>query len=888
MLHFTKSLFFSLILLYSGFSCFAQSTLSGVIKDTVGTPLPAVSVLIKPENSQAIIAFTSTDSKGHYQLTTSKTGNFILNAKALSYKATALPILLSENETIIKDIILQDAPTTLNEVIIQSEKAITIKKDTIIFNADSFKQGNETVVEDLLKKIPGLTISEDGKIKVGDKEVEKVMVEGDDFFEKGYSLLTKNMSADAIDKVELYQKYSSNRLLKGIENSDKIALNLTLREDKKLQWFGNMSAGYGAVSENRYSLRTNLMSFGKKNKYYFLTNLNNTGEDAIGDIASLIYSGDADAIGNNESTYSLLDVSASQPALKLKRINFNNAELLSLNSIFKLSDKVKMKTIFFLNQDENDYFRNGFESFNLNGTAFTNTESYQLRKKRLVGMGKIDLTCDISKTALLEYSGKYNSGAEKNRSDLNFNDTYTHENLKTTKTLIDQKIRYTHKINDNGAFLISGRYIRESRPQDYHLNQFFYEGLFPGIPSDNIAQFSENKMQFAGFESHYMNKRKNGSLLELKLGSTYRKDQLFSGLALNAHNVVVAEPEGYQNATEYISNDLYFTTKYHYKFGNYTFLANADLHQLHNALQTATIHTRQSPFFVNPRLGIEWEINKTNKLLASYSINTSNSGILDVYDQYVLTSFRNFSKGTGSFNQLQSSSTLLNYTLGNWGKNFLGNLYIMYTQNHDFFTTNSRVTPNYSLSDKILVKDRNMLGIGINVDRYLKFITSNVKLNVGYNQSNYKNSVNDSGLREVTSVSYNYGAELRSGFRNIYNYHLGANWSVSEIKTNIKNTFTNSMFFMDHNFNFNSKLNLEIKTERYYFSTIDKSNNTYYFMDVEAKYTVKQNKLSFSVSGNNLFNTTTFRNYSVSDISISSTEYRLLPRYVLLKMDFRF
>ena len=96
------------------------------------------------------------------------------------------------------------------------------------------------------------------------------------------------------------------------------------------------------------------------------------------------------------------------------------------------------------------------------------------------------------------------------------------------------------------------------------------------------------------------------------------------------------------------------------------------------------------------------------------------------------------------------------------------------------------------------------------------------------------------------------------------------------------------MTFLDLSFRINDKFNIQTQTERYHFGSLDKINNTYYFMDLEAKYVIKQNKLTLSLSGNNLFNTKTFRNYSITDISISKTGYRLIPRYILLKMEYRF
>ena len=129
------------------------------------------------------------------------------------------------------------------------------------------------------------------------------------------------MPVNPIENVELYQNYSNNKHLKGIENSDKVALNLTLKEDYKRLWFGNANLGYGLFSDNRYDVRANLMNFGKKKVYYFLTNLNNIGYDATGDIDDLVRPfrvGEPGSIGDNQSVKTLLSTGIETPDLKPK------------------------------------------------------------------------------------------------------------------------------------------------------------------------------------------------------------------------------------------------------------------------------------------------------------------------------------------------------------------------------------------------------------------------------------------------------------------------------------------------------------------------------------------------------------------------------------------
>ena len=878
-----------IFILYFNLS-YSQINIKGKITEFNDNKIQNCNIVLK-DNIGKIITYTYTNEFGEYKLKIDNKGQFVLIASSIGFEQKSIDLTFEDkNEIKIIDFVLTPKVTELKEIIIENKISITIKKDTIVFNADSFKQGNEQVVEDLLKKIPGLNIDANGTIKVGNQEVEKVMIDGDDLFEKGYKILTKNMPVNPIDKVELYQNYSNNKHLKGIENSNKVALNLTLKEDAKRVWFGNNQTGYGLVSENRYENRINLMNFGKKNKYYFLSNLNNTGYEATGDINHLIRPYIIDepgSIGDDQIANTLLGLGFDTPNLKQKRTNFNNAEMLSLNSIFTLSNRIKLKTLGFFKTDEVDFLRKSKQQFSLGNSTFTNTENFTGRKTEFTGFGKIDVTYDINKTKTFEFTGKYNKANEKNRSSLLFNNDLLNERLNTDNQLIDQKAVYTNKFKDNTVFLFSGRYILEKTPQNYSSNQFIFSDLFPEN-ANNTKQFSENKMQFAGIEAHVLDKKNNGNLFEIKIGNQLRIDQLNTRFELLQNEYNLAYPNSYQNNLTYASNDLYLSTKHRFKFDKITLLAQTDTHQLFNQSKNSNITSNQNPFFIIPKIGLDYKINDKNKILTSYSYNTTNAGVLDVFSGFIQTGFRSFSKGLEDFNQLNSSSAILNYTYGSWGDKFFANTFILYSKNNSYFSTNSIIAQNYSQTEKIIIKDRENLSISSSIDRYFKPIKSNLKINFGGTKTNFKNIVNNSNLREVKNFNAEYGFELRSGFRASFNYHIGSKWNFNQVKTNIKNNFTNNMSFLDVSFMINEKFNFQVQTERYFFGNLKNANNTYYFIDLEARYVIKDNKLTFFLSGNNLNDTEKFINYSISDINISQTEYRLMPRYVLLKMEYRF
>jgi len=346
------------ILFYFQLLCFSQAKISGYVESN-SQRLYAVSIILKDSASSSIIDYTYSSENGSYKLSSTKKGKLNLTFSSLGYKTKTIPFQII-NQTVIKiDVILEEQPFELDEIIIESEKDIKVKKDTITFKTKFFTNGTEQTVEDLLKKIPGLNIDSQGTIKVGNQEIEKLMIGGDDLFEKGYKILSKNMPAYPIEQVEVLKKYSNNRLLKGVEESNKVALNLKMNEASKRIWFGNTKFGFG--NDNFYEVKGNLMNFGKINKYYFLTNLNTIGLDATGDIQNLIrpFRGkEPGSIGDNVQVNNLLSLSAGNLNFKRERTNFNNAELLSVNAIFNPSEKVKIKTLGFFNWDEKDFFRN--------------------------------------------------------------------------------------------------------------------------------------------------------------------------------------------------------------------------------------------------------------------------------------------------------------------------------------------------------------------------------------------------------------------------------------------------------------------------------------------------------------------------------------------------
>ena len=873
---------FVVILCYN--TAFSQ-TIHGAIVNEQDIFLNNVSVILKNSENKTI-AYRFTGADGNFSFTGLETKEYLLQCNSLGYEKQLITIDLSEEKNKKVKILLIEKQEELQEVIIEASVPIKQKKDTVTYNVKSFLDGTEYTVEDLLKKLPGIQVDEKGTIKVGNQEIEKIMVEGDDFFEKGYKILSKNMPVKPLKEVELLQNYSNNKHLKGVENSDKVALNLKLEDDAKRQWFGNLDAGYGVASENRYTAYSNLMNFGKKDKYYFLTNLNNIGGDSTGDISHLIRSSNDFIVGDDQMAEQFLSLAPSTVSLQDNRTNFNNAEMLSLNSIFTLSAKTKLKAIAFLNTNEQNFYRNSYDWFSDGQTSFENTENYFMRQKQLSAFGKLDLTHDFSKKSTLEITTRYNYVDNKDRSTINFNDNNLEERLKTTTNFFDSKILYTTKPSDKKVWILAGRFINEETPQNYTVNQFVYEDLF-GRDANAVKQKSANKMFFYGFEAKYLDRRPKGHLFEFATGAEFRNDNLNTSFYL-IDNQTEIRPDDFQNNLRLQNYSYYSSLSYSYQlWRNFRIAPSVKLNYLNQKIEEQQEIKKNEPLLITPSFNFTWEINNKNKLQAGYNYNMKANNLLNMYPNYLHTGFRSFTTGYTNFVKFANHSSSFMYTFGNWSDRFFMAAMAGYSFSEEYFSSRSVLAQNYTISTPIVLKDRSMIYYNLNTDYYFKAIKTNLKIVFGGSNSQYQNYVNQSEIRDIASTSINYGIELRSGFNGIFNYHFGTKWDYNKFETTSIFDYTNNRTFVNLNFRFSKKLYAKLQSERYYFGNLSQNKKDFYFSDLNIDYRPSE-KISLRFAVNNIFNTNKFVSYSLTDISISETNYRLIPAYALLRAEFRF
>ena len=260
-------------------SAFSQNIrFEGTVKDTTGVGLEMANIMAVNQQTKAMDAYAITNEAGKFILNLKSNTAYTLKVSYIGFQ-TFEKSVTTGTTTMNYPVVLKEG-TQLNEVEIVQEMPVSVSGDTIIYNSDSFTNGTERKLEDVLKKLPGVEVNKDGEIEVEGKKVQKVMVEGKDFFDGDTKLATKNIPADALDKIQVLRNYNEVSNLKGLENNEEsIALNIKLKEGKKNFWFGDMTAGIGVgMDDARYIVNPKLFYYNPKYSLNVIGSVNNIGE----------------------------------------------------------------------------------------------------------------------------------------------------------------------------------------------------------------------------------------------------------------------------------------------------------------------------------------------------------------------------------------------------------------------------------------------------------------------------------------------------------------------------------------------------------------------------------------------------------------------------------
>lgn len=337
--------------LFLSISSLHAQQIEGTVSDTVlRKDLSNVVVTFLRKKDSILVDFTRTDSLGRFTISNLPSGNYYMIMSYPNYGDYIDSVAINQDFRMIREYSVNMIPRSvlLKEVIIRKTvRAVGLKGDTLEFKADSFYVPPNANVEDLLKRLPGVQVDRSGNISVNGKNIEKVLVDGEEFFGDDPTLITQNVRADMVDKIQVYDAKSKKTVFTGVDDGEKTkTLNLKLKENKKNGFFGKILTAAG--TQDRFNNQVMLNKFSGNEKLAMYGIWSNDGETGLSRQDTYSYAGDKELNYDNSGLIKLDSWDGSYanrglPVFKGAGIHYSNKWdpfLQSLNLNYKISDLV--------------------------------------------------------------------------------------------------------------------------------------------------------------------------------------------------------------------------------------------------------------------------------------------------------------------------------------------------------------------------------------------------------------------------------------------------------------------------------------------------------------------------------------------------------------------
>ncbi|MEO0468265.1 MAG: outer membrane beta-barrel family protein [Bacteroidota bacterium] len=506
---------FWLLLLIMGLGLMNQAVgqriqLQGTVVDTAGSPLFGATVVLLQAEDSVLASFNLTNSKGKFVLKNIKPGDYLFRINFIGYAKYSKAMTLTEAESLIEMPAIVLGPQVFNadEVTIEAEVSpIMSTQDTLEYNAGSFKTKPNAVVEDLLRKLPGVEVDRNGNIKAQGENVGKVLVDGQEFFGDDPKIATKNLPADVVDKVQVFDKKSDLEEFSGIDDGQRnVALNLKLKEDKKIGLFGNVRGGYG--TQDRYDGKAMINRFNKKNQLSLLGMLNNTNQQGFSFEEYINFMGGLQSMmtGGGPGEFRI-NIDGGETGLPIDQgigTGFTDTGAGGLNFNRKFNKNTRLSSSYFFNRIENRSRREAFRD-NFLGDAQFRTEEEGDRTNRNTGH-RLNLNLrhqiDSMSKLIVRANANYNESFSQNSGiSRNLNESGALENRNSRDNLgqgsalsASTDLTYQRRFRKAGRLLV-GSLNLSGNQDDQDLDLFSINQFLPNDPLGFADTIRQNQLQ---------------------------------------------------------------------------------------------------------------------------------------------------------------------------------------------------------------------------------------------------------------------------------------------------------------------------------------------------------------------------------------------------------
>ena len=668
---------------------FGQIKFEGEVSDSLKIPLQSASVVAIDNETNGLESYGLTDEKGKFKINLKENKAYKIQVSSIGL-ITINEILKTNQEDIVKNYTLR-ADIILDEVVVKMP--IVVRGDTLIYNADSFKNGSERKLEDIIDKLPGVEINDSGQIEVEGKVVNKLMVNGKDFFDGDTKIGTKNIPSNAVDKIQVLRNYAEVGQLSGVRNNqDNFAINIKLKQGKESFWFGNITGGFGdSPDENLYLIQPKLFYYNPKYSINIISDFNNIGDVALTrrDIRGFgggfqrpsSRSGTSINLGDNSLNFLTNQRNALKIENKLASANFSYSPSQSLDlSGFLIYNNSRILS----NEVSSIRYTNEGLGIPDEETEQSNTELSNQGLVKLSASYKPNYNNQIDYDILARISD--DSQAKNNTSSVLGLTTQLEE---VTPYNINQNLSYYYTLNDKNIFAFEAQSVIKNEnpfysavlendpdaldPFDSTANAL---GLNTSLASYSLGQnrkILSNQLD-AKLDHYYLIGPKSN--INFTLGTILSQQEFSSNIFQFLSNNIEFIPEPTfnnglaVNDIDYRFKDLYLGIHYRFRSGKFTITPGFSIHSYGNQNTQFGINIKDNFFRLLPDFETRIQLKKGESLTFNYNMRNQFTDVTRLARGLVFNSYNSLQYGepdlqnalSHNISLLYRSFNLFNYT----------------------------------------------------------------------------------------------------------------------------------------------------------------------------------------------------------------------------------
>lgn len=848
-------------------SAMAQTSVSGIVKTAEGKGMDFVSVIASPSDApRKILASVFTDENGCFQMSVKSDCDSLI-LKASNVEITPAQIIIP-NRSGNYDIIVENHAIELKEVVVKSKK-IYSQGDTINYNVSSFLSHTDQSIADVLKKMPGITVSDAGQISYQGKPIKNFYIEGLDLMKGHYGIATNNIDPNNIATVQVLENHQDIKALKGLRPEEQASINLRLKEGVKgvFNLIATIGGGYG--DEGLWNNSAIATYFRRNSQFLATYKGNNTGED----LSQELYSFDNDwSRTSNISSISM----PSAPGIDKRFYYFNRSHNATFNNVYRVGRSGEFGiNAAYLNDRDMRSSSSSTTNFLPDGGQNIVDEVMQGTARMQKAYGDLTYLNNGDENYLKEQL-KFDWSATDSDSRILAGDDDIVQIGKTDTYRLLNKFHMTHRNSADRGFEISSLVNLEKRPHSLSVSPNLFPEMITGDILDQHVDYRNISTENSA-----------GLLSALKVGNFTLHP---SAIVNYHHNALESRLDAMHNdlTLDYLDAGLGAEIMFNIrKFHASIYLPmKYRLFRLDNKVDG--IITNKNRFRVEPSLNLTYKVNSSHNINASAALNYMTPSIETLYSGYILTSYRQLSSyDVAGLYEGMNQNYSLKYDFKNilsmsfagaevmWNRQSPEVLYGSYYDGIVQHTISRRTSEN-----------SNILSARVHASQGFDWRRLKIGASVTYSYYDSPLLVQNDVLRYTGN---NLGVNADISFTPFKWMAVSYQSNYSQSATQPKGgerfpwirTVTNK-----GSLDFTIPGGVTLTTSLYhYYNNFNDSDRSFLLLNAEAKYSIK--RFSFTLSCDNLLNRKTYVYSNLSALTESKAIYNIRPRSILLKIRFR-